>query len=241
MQLLHGRVPIELHCLKPAQGEALLLLHALGSNAEAWRRDLLAWDRGPVYALDFAGHGKSGRVRGGAYYPEYFLADADLALETIDAPCVLIGAGVGAYVALLMAGSRPTEIRAAALLDGPGLAGGGSLPEHELAPEEFEQKFGVGIEGFERFIEEESRSYGVGTDPLVAQCERDIRPLDYVESFARDANPLVFDDSVGRASVAPDWWRCARDVGRAPERAQGAPDLLERLARLATAAARDAT
>jgi pimeloyl-ACP methyl ester carboxylesterase len=225
MRLLHGRVSIELHRLKPAEGRPLLLLHALGASAETWRAAALAWSHGPVYALDFAGHGKSDHVRGGAYYPEYFLADADLALEQIAEPCVLAGAGVGAYVALLLGGSRADQILAALLLEGAGLEGGGSLPEFENAAEN--------IEGFENFIEAASRDYVPSTDPLVAQCDRDLRPLDYVTSFAQAAKPMLFGARVGREVSAPDWWQTAFEANRgmtAPEDLVACLDELEEMA-----------
>jgi len=225
MRLQHGRVSIELHTLRPAKGRPLLLLHALGSSAEAWPAAVLAWSHGPVHALDFAGHGKSDRVRGGAYYPEYFLADADLALEQIGEPCALVGAGVGAYVALLLGGSRADQILAALLLEGAGLEGGGPLPGSEIAAED--------IEGFERFIETASSDYVTATDPLVAQCARDLRPLDYVTSFAQAAKPMLFSARVGREVAAPDWWQAAFEANRgalAPEDFLDCLDELESMA-----------
>jgi len=184
----------------------LLLLHALGDDAESWPAAALGWSHGPVHALDFAGHGRSEHVRGGAYYPEYFLADADLALQQIAEPCVLVGAGVGAYVALLLAGARVDQIPAALLLEGAGLEGGGSLPENEVEAED--------TEGFERFIKLASNDYGASTDRLVAQCERDIRPLDYVISFAKAAKPMLFSPRVGIENAAPDWWQAALEANR---------------------------
>jgi len=227
MRLKHGRVSLELHTLKPARGRPLLLLHALGASAEGWPAAMLSWSHGPVYALDFAGHGKSDHVTGGAYYPEYFLADADLALEQIAEPCVLVGAGVGAYVALLLGGSRADQVLAAMLLEGAGLEGGGSRPGHEPAAED--------IEGFERFIASASNDYGTSTDPLVAQCDRDLRPLDYVTSFARAAKPMLYSAWVGRKGAAPDWWSPAFEANRGVVASE---DLAESLEELESMAAR---
>lgn len=205
MQLEHGRVSIELHPLAGGKGPPLLLLHALGGSAESWSEEVLDWPHGPVFALDFSGHGRSGHVRGGAYYPEYFLADADLALGQIGEPCALVGAGIGAYVALLLSGARADQTLGALLFDGAGLAGGGSVPQHEL---EVSDKVEA-IEDFERFIEKAASEYAASTDPWVAHCERDLRPLDYVASFARASAPLLFSSCVGRRVPQPDWWRCA--------------------------------
>ena len=200
MQLEHGRVSIELHTLKSAKGSPLLLLHALGGSANGWSDAVLDWDEGPVYALDFAGHGKSGHVRGGAYYPEYFLAEADLALDQIGVPCAVIGAGVGAYVALMLAGARRQQVTSALLWDGVGLDGGGSSPDDEVELEN---------DDFERFIASASSAYAADTDPFVAQCARDIRPLDYVKSYAAAAEPLHFSPEVDAHPMKPAWWKAA--------------------------------
>jgi pimeloyl-ACP methyl ester carboxylesterase len=212
MQLFHGRVPVEFHELKSAKGRPLLLLHALGSNAEAWPDEVLGWSEGPVYAIDFAGHGGSDPLRGGAYYPEHFLADADLALERLDEPCAVLGAGIGAYVALMLAGARPALVSGAYLLGGEGLDGVGSQPGNELSFDD--------VEGFELFIAENSKRYAVGTDPLVAQCAGDMRPKGYAAAFARASQPLLFSPNVGIDRPPPDWWLAAVGANRgivAPE------------------------
>jgi pimeloyl-ACP methyl ester carboxylesterase len=218
MRLQHGRVSIELHTLKGGQGRPLLLLHALGASAETWPTAALSWSHGPIYALDFAGHGSSGHVRGGAYYPEYFLADADLALAQIDEACVLVGAGIGAYVAMMLAGSRAERVSVALLLEGAGLEGGGSSPDLEREGED--------IEGFECFLEIASTNYEASTDPLVALCDRDLRPLDYVTSFAASAKPMLFSPHVGGEISSPDWWQTAFVANRG---ITGSEDLVESL------------
>lgn len=225
MRLLHGRVSIELHTLKSGTGRPLLLLHALGASAEAWSEAAAEWYHGPAYALDFSGHGKSDHVRGGAYHSEYFLADADLALQQIAEPCVLVGAGIGAYVALLLAGARADQILAALLLEGAGLEGGGSRPGHEIETDTVPE----GIEGFERFIAAASVDYAKSTDPLVAQCDRALRPLDYVSSFARAAKPMLFSARVGREFHAPDWWQTAFEANQAESAPENWLDALDAL------------
>lgn len=221
MQLFHGRAAVEFHTLKSAKGRPLLLLHALGSSSAAWPDGALDWSEGPVFAIDFAGHGASSRLRGGAYYPEHFLADADLALEKIAEPCAILGAGIGAYVALMLAGSRPNSVLGGLLIGGAGLDGVGSLPDDELTFED--------IEGFERFIAEASTDFAVGTDPLVAQCAGDMRPTDYAKSFAQAAGPLLFSQGVGRDRAAPPWWLTAREANRGLEAPE---ELIAGLARL---------
>jgi len=108
----------------------LLSLHELGGSADDFRADIPAWP-GPVFALDLSGHGRSGRVYGGGYYPELWVADADHALAALTREAiagkpgelVVLGRGLGAYVALLLAGGRPAEVRCAVLCDGAGLLG----------------------------------------------------------------------------------------------------------------------
>ena len=72
-----------LHELSGGTGEALLCLHELGGRADDWRDRTAAWS-GPVFALDFSGHGQSSWLRGGGYTPELLAADADAADEQVD-------------------------------------------------------------------------------------------------------------------------------------------------------------
>ena len=119
-QLQHGRVALHLEELRAGEGTPLLLLHALGGSHRDWLSEpaLAAWP-GPVWALDFSGHGRSGRVLGGSYTAELLVADADHALFHLEHAC-LAGVGLGAYVAGLLAGARPDAVPAALLLPGPG-------------------------------------------------------------------------------------------------------------------------
>src|SRR5690606_42068802 len=68
----------------------------------------------------------------GGYYCEALMGDVDAALAHLG-PCTVHGRGLGAYVALLIAGARPTLVRGAVLADGPGLAGGGPNPPARAA------------------------------------------------------------------------------------------------------------
>ena len=151
--LRHARAELALHCLKEGgegsasdephsaetastasarsraqtQGTPLLLLHGLAERSpEAVPPYLAEWP-GPVFALDFVGHGASTMPEGGGYTAEMLLADADTALRHLGEATVL-GRGLGAYVALLLAGARPDAVRGAILFDGPGILGGGTGP-----------------------------------------------------------------------------------------------------------------
>jgi len=212
MRIKHGRITLELHELARRDGVPLLLLHSLCGSSADWGEAPTMWP-GPVFALDFAGHGHSDWIVGGAYYPELLAGDADAALAHIGHAAVA-GAGVGAYVALLLAGARSKVVPAASLLPGAGLAGGGALPDHERDFPEFTVA---------------QREPGV-CDPLVHSLERDVRPVDYADAFARAARRLVL---VEDAAPRPPWWEVAR---RSAAAEVVAGDLPAALARLRTAA-----
>lgn len=197
--VVHGRVALALFELRPGPtgAEPLLLLHELGSSSRAW--DGEPWPgTGAVYALDLAGHGASDDRPGAAYTPELFAADVDAALAALG-PCRLVGAGLGAYVALLVAGARPELVPRAVLLPGRGLAGGGEEPVADM------------LAGFARDLElcAAGRPSAESCHPAVWSCERDVRPADYARDFARAARSLVLlEDGEPR----PAWWRAAREV-----------------------------
>lgn len=189
MQLDHGRTSLSLVELQTGSGPSLLLLHELYGSAADWRQREIAWT-GAVYALDFSGHGASASVKGGAYFCELLTADADCALAQCDAT-VVAGAGLGAYVALLLSGARADQVQASLLLPGRGLVGGGELPRWLEKP---------------RRVEDEIRPHGQA-DPLVSYFESDIRPVDYAATFAAAARALiVLEDGTER----PPWWKAAR-------------------------------
>jgi pimeloyl-ACP methyl ester carboxylesterase len=181
-------VELALHPLRQANGRALLLLHGLGERAPAALPDgLLAWP-GPVLALDFTGHGASSVPVGGGYTSELLMADADAALAELGS-ATLLGRGLGAWVALLLSGARPREVRGAILCDGPGLAGGGARPgtpavlhpgpDPEAPPDPF----------------------------ALVELSHDLRPPDYARGFARNAAQLSgLDRPISVVAVErPEW------------------------------------
>lgn len=126
-RLRHNRIELALHRLSPGHGRPLLILHGLGDRAPrqrpAWST---AWT-GPVMGLDFTGHGESTVPRGGGYSSEVLMGDVDAVLAHLG-PSTVVGFGLGAYVALLIAGGRPDLVHGAVLTDGPGLTGGATQP-----------------------------------------------------------------------------------------------------------------
>jgi pimeloyl-ACP methyl ester carboxylesterase len=178
--IVHGETSLALHTLREGSN-GVLLLHELGGASTDWREVVERWP-GAVHALDFAGHGGSGWRRGGGYTPELFAADADAALALLG-PCYLVGAGLGAYVALLLAGGRPALVPAALCLPGAGLDGGGAVPDPARRPV-------VPLVG---------EAMSPDCDPLTRLCDHDLRPVDYAGAFAREARHLLLaEDAAAR-------------------------------------------
>jgi pimeloyl-ACP methyl ester carboxylesterase len=169
--LRHSRVDLALHTLRDGSGRPLLLLHGLGERSPAAvPEELSAWP-GPVCALDFTGHGESALSGSGGYTAEVLMGDADTALRHLGS-ATLVGRGLGAYVALLLAGARPAEVRGAILRDGLGLAGGGGEP------------------GTPQIVFPNPNAVGPPDPYALAELSRDVRPPDYATVFVRQANEL---------------------------------------------------
>ena len=215
--LRHGRVSLALHALRGGEGDALLCLHALRGSAADWAEAAASWP-GPVYALDFAGHGLSEWVAGGGYTPELLAGDADVALAHIGSAGVA-GAGLGAYVALLLAGARPEHVPAVLLLPGAGLGGRGAEPDpaHEPSLEWGRLRDSAPPPG-------ERPAF----DPFTTVLEREFRPTDYAATFAARANRLLLLDD---GDARPPWWQAAAQAAAAERIA--AASTAEALARLA--------
>jgi pimeloyl-ACP methyl ester carboxylesterase len=187
-RLRHAKVELALHALREGAGRPLLLLHGLGERTPAAVPPGLASWPGPIFGLDFTGHGQSTIPRGGGYTCEVLMADADTALRHL-AQATVVGRGLGAYVALLLAGARPADVRGAILRDGLGLAGGGPTPATPSIP---------------------FPNPGAGGTPdpfALAELSRDVRPPDYATAFLRQANELSGLERPVSVCAAerPDW------------------------------------
>lgn len=170
VELVHNRVRLALHELRAGAGRPLLHLHGLGERSpEVVPASLAAWP-GPVWALDLTGHGASSVSVGGGYFCEVLMGDVDVALAHLG-PATVFGRGLGAYLALLIAGGRPELVRGALLFDGPGQSGGGPHP------------------GSPSLLREVGPPPPGGTpDPwALYELTRDVRPPDYAANFARQA------------------------------------------------------
>ncbi len=168
-RLVHVRAELALHTVRAGGGHPLLLLHGLGERTPASVPAHLQDWPGPVYGLDFTGHGESTVPNGGGYTAEVLMADADTALRHLG-PVTVHGRGLGAYIGLLAAGARADLVRGAILVDGPGLVGGGIRPG---------SPFIVTIGPDEE---------GTTPDPYaLAELSRDVRPPDYAMTYVRHA------------------------------------------------------
>jgi pimeloyl-ACP methyl ester carboxylesterase len=193
-KLRHNRVELALHMLRPAEGSALLLLHGLGERSPARVPLELARWPGPIFGLDFTGHGASTIPRGGGYTAEILMGDVDAALRHLGS-ATLVGRGLGAYVALLSAGARPKLVRGAILRDGPGLAGGSARPGTPIVPMP-------------------DPGAVVPPDPFaLVELASDVRPPDYATSFARQATHLSgLERPISVCTLErPDWLRAIVD------------------------------
>lgn len=184
----HGHISLALHQLADAPGRPLLLLHGLGEHTPVYAPNWVSSWPGPIWGLDFTGHGASTLSRGGGYTAEMLLGDADAALEVLGSATVA-GRGLGGYVALMLAGARASQIHGAVICDGPGLAGGGIQPG---SPFVVVPRFGL----------------GVTPDPFaMVELARDVRPPDYAVNYVRfafEAAPVADPISVA-ATVRPEW------------------------------------
>jgi pimeloyl-ACP methyl ester carboxylesterase len=192
----HNKVDLALYRLREALDGAgvtrpLLHLHGLGERSpEAVPERLAGWP-GPVWALDFTGHGASTVPRGGGYSCELLMGDADAALAHVG-PATVYGRGLGGYVALLVAGARPDLVRGAVIDDGAGLTGGGVEP---VTP----------------FVLTQPLVPSRAPDPYaLLELASDVRPPDYATTFARQAATLSgLDVAVAVAAVVRPAWLVA--------------------------------
>jgi pimeloyl-ACP methyl ester carboxylesterase len=142
--------------------------------------------------LDFVGHGASSIPNGGGYsaeIPGRRRHGVGLGEVTV------AGRGLGAYIALLLAGARPELVRGSVLLDGPGTLARSSGPGSSIPPAVDDLAVAP-------------------PDPFaLAELSRDIRTPDYAAIWVRMAllsatvpNPIAVC-TVNR----PDWLRAVVD------------------------------
>jgi len=193
VHLQHNRITLALHEIRSGTGRPLLLLHGLGESAQAMHSMNIQWN-GPIWALDFTGHGHSTVPHGGGYSAEILMADVDIALRHLG-QATIVGRGLGGYVAFLIAGARPELVRGVVIVDGPGISGGAI---HATSSSEITS---AGIRT------------GSTPDPwALIELSRDARPPNYAITFTRlavTASPI--DEPIAVTTrVTPPWIEAIR-------------------------------
>lgn len=191
--LQHNRITLALHEVRSGTGRPLLLLHGLGESADAMRDVPVQWN-GPVWALDFTGHGESTVPHGGGYSAEILMADVDIALRHLGETTIL-GRGLGGYVGFLIAGARPQLVKGVVVADGPGLSGGAI---HATSSSEITS---AGVRT------------GTAPDPwALIELSRDARPPNYAVTFTRLAvTASSIDEPIAVTTrVTPPWIEAIR-------------------------------
>ena len=193
VHLTHNRIDLVLHSLRESDGPNLLLLHGLGeaspTEVPAFADD---WP-GAVHALDFTGHGASTLPVGGGYTAEMLMADADVAVRHLGSTTI-VGRGLGAYIALLIAGARAPMVQGVVLADGPGMSGGPTSPTSQPVVT--------------------AEAVTSTPDPFaILELGRDLRPPDYATAFVRLANEGsgLADPFAVTARFRPKWLRAVVD------------------------------
>jgi pimeloyl-ACP methyl ester carboxylesterase len=206
VKLRHNKIDLALHILREepldasTPGRPLLLLHGLGDESPADVPHWAAGWPGRIAALDFTGHGQSTIPTGGGYSSETLMADVDHALAHLtdgdpERSITVLGRGLGAYVALQIAGARADQIHGAILTDGPGLAGGPTGPSSQS------------------FFALETD--GSAPDPYaLVELGRELRPGDYATSFvglAMTSSPASAPITVA-STFRPKWLAAVADA-----------------------------
>jgi pimeloyl-ACP methyl ester carboxylesterase len=101
-------------------GPPLVLLHGISM----WWRTFTPVvpylsERFHVYAVDFRGHGRSGRVRKGYRWEEYVRDTADFLRRVVGTPAYVVGHSLGGMVAIQLCAVAPELVRAVVLEDPP--------------------------------------------------------------------------------------------------------------------------
>lgn len=194
IRIAHNRIQLALHELRPGVGTPLLLLHGLGEHTPAEAPAVTSIWPGPVFGLDFTGHGESTIPVGGGYTAEVLMADADAALAHLG-PSTILGRGIGGYIAVLIAGARATLARGVIVEDGPGSAGGGPAPTSQV-------------------LSTPTHTMKAPPDPFALfELSKDIRPPDYAANFARLAvQHSGLDEPIAvAAKFRPAWLQAVVD------------------------------
>ena len=104
----------------PSSGPPLLLLHEFTSRWQSLLpiiSDLsMRWH---IYAPDFRGHGRSGRVHGHYRLKDHFSDTKTFIEQVIKEPTVVFGKSMGGWIATMLAAQLPDLVRAIVIGDSP--------------------------------------------------------------------------------------------------------------------------
>ena len=192
----HVRSQLALHELREGSGRPLLVLHGLGERSPSTAPSVTESWAGPVFGLDFTGHGDSTLPAGGGYTCEALMSDADAAIAELG-PVTLLGYGLGAYVGLLLFGSRPRDIRGLVIADGPGLDGGGARPTSPML----------------LYVPQDETRHNTPDPWALLELASDTRPPDYAAEHVRQVAALSdMDKAIAVVSMGrPEWLEAAME------------------------------
>ncbi len=127
-------VGVRLSSLRTSGQESLLMLHGVGRAGRTFSSLAMMFpERFHVRALDFRGHGSSGRANV-AYRVIDYVRDAVAAIDALPAPVILYGHSLGALVSAAAAAERPERITAVILEDPPSAEFWARLGETQYHP-----------------------------------------------------------------------------------------------------------
>lgn len=211
-------ISFHLFDLKAGGTEDLLMLHGVGRAGRTFSSfATMLPERFRIRAIDFRGHGKSGRAEG-RYRVVDYVHDAIAAIEAIGKPTVVYGHSLGSLVALAVAARMPTMVSAVILEDPPSPAFWNILESTHYHPtfvamRRWAGRRDISVSELARgFGQEKLKTYPDGRSLHVADV-RDAVSLRFSASCLRDLDPAVMQTILdGRWPDGFDFDEVARTI-----------------------------